>query len=372
MSTALTRTEFTPEQIDLMQRTICLGSTPDEFRLFCWQCQRTGLDPFSRQIYAIKRWDARQQKEVIAVQTSIDGLRLIAERTGTYRGQEGPYWCGEDGVWKDVWTKKERPLAAKVGVVKEGFKHTLYAVAMFSEYAQTKKGGELNSFWATKPALMVAKVAEALALRKAFPQEMSGLYTNDEITAEVQVHAPQQPIGAELPQTTNNGELPLEDSQSEEAELAAQQQEWATQIDATEHVEQFNALAVQADGIQNQALRAQVKDHVRAVAKQRQYWWAKDVSAFQAPKTNGVPQQTPPEVSPAEKWLARLKDIENHSKQFLVDLTAFSKDLIEAARNDRPLAKAVWPRVDYLGKGFGAEWNPKHTAWVMVEKAGAA
>ena len=171
------QTFWTPNQRAVLAQLGVNRASEEDLAVFFHQAQRTGLDPFAKQIYMIER----QGKQTI--QTGIDGFRLIARRTIDRTHEDFGYrptlWCGRDGQWRDVWLEQEPPAAAKVVVVRGG--QEFDAIALFDSYAGRKRDGNLNSMWSTQGAHMIAKCAEALALRKAFPQDLSGLYTADEM-----------------------------------------------------------------------------------------------------------------------------------------------------------------------------------------------
>lgn len=169
--------ELDQEKIELLKRTIAKGATDDEFALFLNQCKRTCLDPFARQIHLVKRKRWSDQKntweEIATIQVGIDGYRLIAERTGQYIPGEISY-KEKDGI-----------LIAAVAVVYKLYGDKPFPVpaeARFDEYCPRGKDGTPLGLWKKMPYLMLGKCAEALALRRAFPQELSGIYTDAEMS----------------------------------------------------------------------------------------------------------------------------------------------------------------------------------------------
>lgn len=198
MSSELTitqdQTDWTAQQVAAL-KTLGVSNdvTQADLAIFLTQSKRTGLDPFSRQIYMIGRKqktpNGYETKQTI--QVGIDGLRAIAHRVAQQCHEvfsmSDTLWADKTGVWHDVWLSPEPPAAAKVSVKRGG--GVFSAVAIFKEYAPVYNG-KLSGMWLTKPALMIAKCAEALALRKAFPSDMSGIYTDDEMSRAEDVSAP--------------------------------------------------------------------------------------------------------------------------------------------------------------------------------------
>lgn len=190
---------FDDNKEELIRNTICKGSTQEEFELFIHACKRTGLDPFMRQIYAVKRWDSSLKREAMTIQTGIDGYRLIAERSGKYSpGREPTFTYSEKGqlISATAFVKKQTA---------DGTWHDVAATAFYEEYCQKNKDGKVTRFWQQMAHTMLAKCAEALALRKAFPGDLSGIYTREEmLQADVDVPANSVDSGIKLVEEPKN------------------------------------------------------------------------------------------------------------------------------------------------------------------------
>jgi phage recombination protein Bet len=174
---------YSPEKIALIRNTVCKGAGPEEFELFLHACNRTGLDPFMRQIYAVFRNEKKPNGswgKAMTIQTGIDGYRLIAERTRNYApGKETVYQYDAQGmlVSATAYVRKR---------TEDGTWHDVSATAFYDEYVQTTKDKDTGNetptrFWFKMRHTMLAKCAESLALRKCFPAELSGVYTHEEM-----------------------------------------------------------------------------------------------------------------------------------------------------------------------------------------------
>lgn len=193
------RTAYTERIVQTARETIARDLTDDQFMLFAELIRSTGLNPFQNQLHAVVRRDRRTGSSRVVFQVGIDGLRLIAARTGEFQGEAGPQWAGPDGKWNDIWVLPEPPAAARVGVWRKGFREPIWGIAHYNEFAQRLSDGTPTAMWQSMPANMLAKCAEAQALRKAFPAETSGLYVPEEGGAMQHVERAQEERAAAAP-----------------------------------------------------------------------------------------------------------------------------------------------------------------------------
>jgi phage recombination protein Bet len=190
--------QFTEQQEEMIRANFSTGATKSEFEVLMAIAKARKLNPLLKQVYFVKRKDKKLNKEVWSVQVSIDGLRAIAERTGTYDGQDEP-------EFEYVTTKEGERLItlARVKVYKKGVSRPFVGVARWDEYVQ-QYDGRPTKFWADMPFTMLAKCAEALAIRKAFPEDSGGLYVAEELMQGE--HARQLPIEQHPPRISPHGD----------------------------------------------------------------------------------------------------------------------------------------------------------------------
>jgi phage recombination protein Bet len=195
-------THFNPDQMKVLQEQLAPKCSPSELQYFIEVCKITNLSPFTREIYAISRetWNPETQRKEpkMSIQVSIDGLRKRAANSGYYDGST-TFWCGEDGKWLEVWLKSTPPSAAKTVVYRKGCGQPFTAVARFDAYKQDFKG-KLSGLWEKMPDIMIGKCSEALALRKAFPEQTAGLYASEEMDQASNVSPQTQPVSTPQPE----------------------------------------------------------------------------------------------------------------------------------------------------------------------------
>lgn len=192
---------FDDDKVALIKRTTAPTATDDELELFLHQCKRTGLDPLARQIY-FQKYNTKNGPKVSII-TGIDGYRVVADRTGVYAGSDEPQFEGTKGETR-YNESKDVPVKATVTVWKiVGNKRVPFtASAYWDEYYPGDKKGHM---WFKMPHVMLGKVAEAQALRKAFPADLSGVYTRDEMA---QAEADWEAVEVEQPTIEPQSEPP--------------------------------------------------------------------------------------------------------------------------------------------------------------------
>ena len=205
--TALSKVEgLTREQVDLIKHTVAVGATDNELKLFLYQANKRGLDPLTRQIYFIKRKqynpDTEKYEEIGTIQTGIDGFRVVADRTGKLSGIKRGTIKDDKGTLVGAWAE----------IYRTDWTQPAREEVSFKEYCQTKKDGSPMRLWASMPETMIKKVAEAAALRMAFPEDLSGIYTHDEMqqadTEVLDIKPSSEP--KPLPQLAESRESPTE------------------------------------------------------------------------------------------------------------------------------------------------------------------
>lgn len=171
MNSSLQLLNFNDEKRKLIKNTVARGLNDLQFEYFINVASARGLDPTLNQIHAVIRGGK------LTIQVAIDGLRLVADRTGCYAGQDEPVFEYESG--------SKHPDACKVTVYKivQGSKVSFTGRAKWSEYYPGEKMGHM---WKKMPETMLAKCAEAQALRRAFPNDMSGLFVREEMQNHIE------------------------------------------------------------------------------------------------------------------------------------------------------------------------------------------
>jgi phage recombination protein Bet len=155
----------TRDQLELVRRTVAAGATDAELELFLFDCQRRGVHPLDRLIHFTKR--SGRYTPI----TSIDFLRGRAHDTGEMAGSDDP-----------IFDKDARTATVTVYRLTRGQRYAYSATARYAEYVPDPgPNGRGDVMWKRMPHVMLGKCAEALALRKAFPQQLGGLYVKEEL-----------------------------------------------------------------------------------------------------------------------------------------------------------------------------------------------
>lgn len=170
-------------ELTLLKNTIAKGCSDDEFAMFLWVAHKHKLDPMTRQLHPVKRNVSKHHQdekgiwvsgEVMTIQIGIDGYRTLAARNHKDFG-------GVDEPEYEFEKKGDKiPTLARVRVWKKGFERPSVGIAFWDEYAPADLDNAKSFMWKKMPKHMLAKCAEALALRKGYP-DLADIYTDEEM-----------------------------------------------------------------------------------------------------------------------------------------------------------------------------------------------
>ena len=156
-----------PKMIETLKATVAQGLNDPEFAVFAEHCKATGLNPFKKEVWAIKAGGRLQ------IMTGINGYWQIANRHPQFDGAETGM-ITKAGEWVKSVPGNDF-IGAWCRVHRKDRKVAMEGEALLSDYQKS------TPIWTQTPRIMIKKVAESIALRKAFPQELNGLYTEEEM-----------------------------------------------------------------------------------------------------------------------------------------------------------------------------------------------
>lgn len=211
-ATSLGRFTETPRQLAIFARMYCPHFTDEQVEEALELCRGANLNPFARQVFFKLIYNTESRRMEVVAMTTIAGLRNRAGRNAKYGSQSQPWWCGEDGDWRDVWLDACPPSACKIEITPRGG-HPTTTVVHWVEFAPSLTDEEtgvvevIDPLWKSKPAFALAKVAEACGLRRAYPAECDGLYISEEMDRAVQQTSKATAAAAKRPETVEHREF---------------------------------------------------------------------------------------------------------------------------------------------------------------------
>lgn len=266
--------KLTRAQVELIKRTVAKGASDDELRLFIQVCKGAQLNPFMRQAHLVPFWDSKDGVERRTIIVGIDGFRAIAESSGAYAGNDDPIFEGEDEISIAATVKAAAkkiivPRKATVNVYKiiDGQRFPFGASARWAEYYPGAKKGMR---WIAMPYLMLGKCAEALALRKAFPKLLSGIYAQEEMDQAMREETIEQKSAmtfSVLTKAISRATIEQMDELEKKMETsdkysAAQKKEFAKMVEARK-----KELTVETPKIGKDAIEQAVEDPVKELSE---------------------------------------------------------------------------------------------------------